>query len=134
MKRKKTFGNNPKFKIRKPSDRPSTSRAAMANRFSPLDDDSDDVSEYEEGNKTPLNKIPPIVVDVSTSFSNVHKLMGSQYKFQRMSIGTKVISSTLPLYEDALKLLKDSKVKFYTHQLKDFKKFKLVLFGLPKLD
>ena len=104
----------------------------MANRFQYLDNDTDGISDYKEEIKNPNEKIPPIVVDLSTSFSTVHQLMGSQYKFQRMSIGTKVISSSLSLYEDALKLLKISGVKFYTHQLKDHKKFKLVLFGLPQ--
>ena len=47
-----------------------------------------------------------------------------------MSVGTKVLSSTVSLYEDALKTLKDAKINSFTHQFKDQKKFKLVLFGL----
>ena len=44
------------------------------------------------------------------------------------------ITHSLSLYQDALQLLKISGIKFYTHQLKDHNKFKLVLFGLPQLD
>lgn len=135
MKRKKIFGNNPKVKLKKASDGPSTSKAAFSNRFHQLSDEEDDFySESEQELVVSSIKIPPLIIDQSTSFSTVHNLMGPQYKFQRMSIGTKVLSDSIPLYENALKKLKDSGIKFYTHQLKDQKKFKLVLFGLPQMD
>lgn len=136
MKRKKIFGNNPKFKFNKSLDHASTSHGSQGNRFQLLENvaDMDTLSESEDEISVPKDRLPPIVIDESTSFSTVRNILGSQYKFQRMSIGTKVISESISLYEEALRILQHTGSKFYTHQLKDQKKFKLVLFGLPQLN
>lgn len=131
MKRRVRFvGNNPRYKC------PKTSvLSGTTNRFKALEADDMDTSDDEEVEvPSPREKFPPIVVDESTSFTTIFRIMGSQYKFQKMSIGTKIISSSLVLYEEAVKKLTQVGFKFYTHQLKNHKMFKLVLFGLPKLE
>lgn len=131
MKRKRFFGNNPRFKVPRSSDVPGCS-----NRFKVFEeeDDMDTFSEDSSFIPAAKEKFPPIIVDGTISFSNVLKMLGKQYIFQRMSIGTKIISPSLVLYEEATKKLKLVGFTFYTHQLQDNKKFKLVLFGLPKLE
>lgn len=51
-----------------------------------------------------------------------------------MSIGTKIISDSISDFVSAKNKLTEAKYHFYTHQLKDTKMYKLILFGLPKLD
>lgn len=131
VKRKSKFaGSNPRFKSQKTS-----SFITSSNRFKALEVEDMDASSDEESQvNTPKEKFPPIVVDDSSSFSTVFRIMGNQYKFQKMSIGTKIISSSMVLYEEAIKKLTQMGYKFYTHQVKNHKMFKLVLFGLHKLD
>lgn len=131
IKRKRFFGNNPRFKVPRSSEAPGSS-----NRFKVFEEEDDmDALSIDSGSIPPAkDKFPPIVVDGSNSFTNIIKLLGKQYTFQRMSIGTKIISPSLALYDEATKKLKLAGLSFYTHQLHDQKKFKLVLFGLPKLD
>lgn len=127
-KRKKHWGNSPKFK------EPRTQGNSFDNRFKLLEEDDNDTGD-EDGEMIPAKeRVPPIIVDATHSFALVMGLIGKQYKFKRMSIGTKIISETISLYEDAIRLLKNSKFQFYTHQFIDKSKFKLVLFGLPYLD
>lgn len=73
-------------------------------------------------------------MDTTHSFSSVMTLIGNKYTFKRMSIGTKIMSESIALYGEALNVLKIHKFLFYTHEVKDSKNFKMVLFGLPKLD
>ena len=124
-KRKKHWGNDPKFKMPKNSVDPS----ASTNRFQLLSDE-----EEEEVVIAVKEKFPPIIVDSTHSFSSVIGLIGDKYKYRRMNIGTKIVSNSLTLYNDAINVLKDKELMFYTHDVKDAKKFKLVLFGLPKID
>lgn len=120
QKRKKRWGNNPKFKVQKVADGPTSS-----NRFQLLsEDEGDEVTKKE--------KIPPIIVDSSYSFSAILAMIGDKYLYKRMSTGTKIISSSLVLYEEALKMLKSKNINFYTHEVRDRKIFKMVLFGLPR--
>lgn len=86
----------------------------------------------EEEEYTIKEKIPPIIVDTGRSFSSVMKLIGSKYTFKRMSVGTKILSYSLLLYDEALKVLKNCGFHFYTHEVKASKSFKMVLFGLPQ--
>lgn len=120
QKRKKFWGSVPKYKLPKSNDEPSTS-----NRFHLLSDDDEEQEKKE--------RIPPIIVDSSVSFSNVLAKLGEDFIFKRMSIGTKVTSSTITQYNEALESLKKSNFNFYTHEVKSSKIFKLVLFGLPRL-
>lgn len=130
LKRKKFFGNCPRFKA------PRTYEGSgSSNRFKDLEeDDMDTISEDSSHIQASMEKFPPIIVDETVSFSNVLKMLGKQFTFQRMSIGTKIISPSLVLYEEATRKLKLAGFTFYTHQFQDHKKFKLVLFGLPKLE
>lgn len=129
-RRSKFVGNNPRYKNLR-----NSGLFDQTNRFKALEEEDMDTSSDEEGEiPSQKEKFPPIVVDDSTSFTTVFRIMGSQYKFQKMSIGTKIISSSLVMYEEAIKKLKQVGFKFYTHQLKNNKMFKLVLFGLPKLE
>lgn len=128
FKRKKFWGNNPKYKKR------PTNEAFIQNRFqyfSDMEDSSTDEEDITE--KTNIN-VSPIIVDAMHGFTAVYKLIGFQYKYKRMSIGTKIFSDSVSLYEDAIKKLQQHQLQFYTHETKDTKNFKLVLFGLPQLD
>lgn len=127
QKRRVRWGNRPKFKLSKMSDRPSTS----SNRFDILSDDS---CGEEEDSYSIREKVPPIIVDTTHSFTSVLKLIGNRYTFKRMSVGTKIMAESLSLYEEALKTLKSNQYKFYTHEIKDSKSFKMVMFGLPKME
>lgn len=128
-KRKKFWGNNPKYK------QPKTTNDSTANRFQVLSDLEESEMSSEEGEfKEYSVKVPPIVVDSCHNFASVIKLLGTNCKYKRMSIGTKVMPNSMSIYEDILKLLKEKDLKFYTHPVKDQKKFKLILFGLPQID
>lgn len=124
QKRRKQWGNNPKFKVPRSADGPfSTSY----NKFHLLSDE-------EEEDISPKEKVPPIIVDNTHSFTTVFGLIGENYMFKRMSIGTKILSTSVKLYEDAIKVLKERHFSFYTHQIRNAKRFKMVLFGLPRFD
>lgn len=128
-KRKKFWGSNPRFKVAKPLPRTEN------NRFQVLSDMEDDDSSAEEGEVSEeIINIPPIIVDIGHKFTDVIKILGSSSKYKRMSIGTKVMPNTLIDYNEAIKRLKKDDIKFFTHPVKDNKKFKLMLFGLPQLD
>lgn len=126
-KRKKFFGHNPRFKA---------PRSEARNRFDLLRevDDMESSSESDEELASSKAKFLPIIVDENTSFTSVTKLMGVAFKYKRMTIGTKIISSSATQYDDAITNLKLAGLKFYTHQIQDHKKFKLVIFGLPRLE
>ena len=51
-----------------------------------------------------------------------------------MSIGTKLIPNSLPEFDEITRKLKSENIQFFTHPVKDNKSFKLMLFGLPKID
>lgn len=127
-KRKKYWGNNPRFKV--PKSTPSGS-----NRFQMLSDlEDDDVSSVEKGEiKEDAIKIPPIIVDNSHNFTTVIKLLGASCKFKRISIGTKILPNSLLEYDEIVKKLKNNQMKFFSHPMRDNQKFKLMLFGLPQL-
>ncbi|XP_065355435.1 uncharacterized protein LOC135949907 [Calliphora vicina] len=121
-KRKKFWGSVPKNKI-----------GNNTNRFKDLEN-LDDNDTYSEGEIEHEYKtiIPPIVVDPAHGFLSVYNKLGTAYQYKRMSIGTKVISSSESDFITAKTKLAKDEFKFYTHDLKDKKIFKLVLFGLPK--
>lgn len=120
QKRKKFWGNNPKYKMSKTNDGATTS-----NRFHLLSDDEEDLPIKE--------KIPPIIVDPNFSFGKVLGMFGDKYMYKRMSIGTKIMPSTMALYNEAFEALKKKQVNFYTHEVKNSNIFKMVIFGLPRL-
>lgn len=130
-KRKRFWGNNPRYKKQK------SATTSSSNRFqclSDLDDDTDNYSVDSDVVTLEKQRIPPITVDNCHNFTDIMKLLGVNCKYKRMSIGTKVLPSSILEYEEAIKKLKTNDHKFFTHPIKDTKKFKLVLFGLPKLD
>lgn len=130
-KRKTLWGNNPKFKKPKPA-LPSSS-----NRFhylSDIDGDDDDTSLDAGHGIQEKQRVPPITVDNCHKFTDIMHLLGINCKYKRLSIGTKVLPNSIVEYEEAIRKLKLSEIKFFTHPVKDTQKFKLVLFGLPKLD
>lgn len=128
-KRKKYWGNSPKYKMSRTSD-----DNLIGNRFDIFNHGNDFDSEDEDGTEIPQEKIPPITVDVFHSFASVINLLGKHYKYKRMSIGTKVISDSKGLYDQAISTLKRAQLQFFTHEAKNTKVFRLVLFGLPQLD
>lgn len=125
LKRKRFSGRVPKNKFKSNENRYS----ALSNLYDGEDTYSDD--ELEATNFKIV--IPPIIVDSLHSFAAVYKLIGTTYSFKKMSIGTKIISPTATDFIAAKKKLKDANYKFYSHDLKDTKIFKLILFGLHKV-
>lgn len=128
-KRKKFWGNNPKYKQQR------TVGANNTNRFQELSDlEDEDNTSLEDGEAEEyVVKVPPIVVDPCQQFSSIMQLLGKDCKYKRMTIGTKIMPINLIAYETAIKKLKDRDMKFFTHPIKDQKRFKLMLFGLPQL-
>lgn len=128
LKRKKYWGNNPKFKMAKAT-------KTVPNRFQLFSDMEDEEASSLENEIIKRNevKVPPIIVDNSQSFSTVINLLGTSCKYKRISIGTKIIPNTLIDYNEAVKKLNNMAMDFFTHPIKDHKQFKLMLFGLPKL-
>lgn len=124
-KRKKFWGNTPKFKQQKTAD------AFRNNRFQSLSDLEDD--DEPNGTQSVVMKVPPIVVDSSHSFTSVFNLQGENGKYKRMSVGTKVTPNSLTDYESMVTKLKDKGLKFHTHPVRDQKRFKLILFGLHRV-
>lgn len=95
----------------------------------------DDDTSVEEGEVSEdIINVPPIIVDNGHKFTDIIKILGSSSKYKRMSIGTKVMPNTLIDFNEAVRKLKQEDLKFFTHPVKDNKKFKLMLFGLPQLD
>lgn len=124
-KRKKFWGNNPKFK-----------KSKSNNRFQILSDMESDEnsSDDNEEQKEEVIKVPPIIVDSCHKLTELMKLLGKACKYKKMSIGTKIIANTLTEYDDIIIKLESEKYQFFTHPVKDNKRFKLMLFGLPKVD
>lgn len=127
-KRRVFWGNSPKYKKRQ------SNEAFVQNRFQYFSDMDDSSADDETVSEIPEIEVSPIIVDAIHGFTTVFKLIGSQYKYKRMSIGTKIFSNTILLYEEAIKKLQQHKFQFYTHQTKNSKNFKMVLFGLPQID
>lgn len=127
-KRKKYWGNTPKFKQQR------TAIPNSSNRYASLSDlDDNENASSENGVNEFVVLVPPIVVDNSHNFASVIKLLGSNAKYKRMSVGTKVMPNTLTDFELMTGKLKQSDIKFHTHPVKDPKRFKLILFGLPQI-
>lgn len=128
-KRRKLWDRGPRLKA------PKSIAKTDSNRFQVLSDMEDDNSSIEENENVEESvKVPPIIVDIVHSFTEIIKLLGSTCKYKRMSIGTKVMPNTLPDYNETIKNFKSNDIKFFTHPVKDGKSFKLMLFGLPQLD
>lgn len=128
-KRRKLWDRGPRLKA------PKSIAKTDSNRFQVLSDMEDDISSIEENENVEESvKVPPIIVDIVHSFTEIIKLLGSICKYKRMSIGTKVMPNTLPDYNETIKNFKSNDIKFFTHPVKDGKSFKLMLFGLPQLD
>ena len=66
--------------------------------------------------------------------TEVIKLLGKACKYRKMYIGTKIIANTLGEYDDIIIKLESEKYQFFAHLVKANKRFKLELFGLPKVD
>lgn len=120
QKRRKFWGNMPKYKMPKTNDGAPTS-----NRFHLLSEDEDEEVVKKE-------RIPPIIVDSNFSFGKVLGMLGEKYKYKRMSIGTKIMPSSMAMYNAAVEALKKCNVNFYSHEVKNNNIFKMVIFGLPR--
>ena len=62
---------------------------------------------------------PPIVADHCHGFIRVFKLIGKEYEFKRMSVGTKIISSSMANYDTAKNKLSAVNFKIYIHECKE---------------
>ena len=85
------------------------------NRFKMLQDlndgDDDTYGESDHGDvKEYKVVIPPIVVDPCHGFIQVFKLIGKEYEFKRISVRTKIISSSMVNYDTAKNKLSAAKI------------------------
>lgn len=96
QKRKKYCDNNPKFKKSK------MKGAHSSNRFEVLSDldESDAIRLQSEEYTEPIIKVPPIIIDNCHNFNSILQLLGQKCKYKRMSIGTKVMPSSVSDFED----------------------------------
>ena len=114
-------------------DAPGTSRGNRFQAMSDADDNMDAPEEDEISVADPPIRIPPIVVDAKHHFTTVMQIVGrnSDYRFKRMSIGTKIECDTLEDYKRVNDVLTAAKFEFFSHPIKDPRAYKLVVFGLP---
>lgn len=118
LKKKGAWGHNLNYKI------PKQTGNVNHNRFLPLHS-LNEMETYSFEEATPVEvreRLLPLIVDAMHSFSAVHKLIGSAYKC--LSIGTEIILESMAMYTQALNKLRAADLKFFTHQIKDEKKFK----------
>lgn len=124
----------PKWSRAVPSDifsnLPSTSR----NRFSALADltdmETDPVSNIVDSK---LVRPPPLVVDQKTSLKAVQELLGSDSKYKRTSIGTKVFPQNKECFDKCKQILLEKKIEFHTFNSKENRPYTVFLHGLPRI-
>ena len=107
--------------------------STTSNRFAGLDDEEmESISEEEILPKE--IKMPPVIVDLNHGFNFIRGLIGADFLFKRMSVGTKILSPNKDCYESLLEKLKRNNIKFYTHKIVDGSNFSMLLKGLPQLN
>ena len=107
--------------------------STTSNRFAGLDDEEmESISEEEILPKE--IKMPPVIVDLNHGFNFIRGLIGADFLFKRMSVGTKILSPNKDSYESLLEKLKRNNIKFYTHKIVDGSNFSMLLKGLPQLN
>lgn len=92
------------------------------------------VTAEQSENTVGRDKIPPIIIAKEHPFSSVIALLGKEYSFQRMSIGTKVVCKDRPQFLTLKEKLTEAKLQYHTYRVKDSGIFKLLLTGLHKVD
>lgn len=119
-----------------------SNKRKRGNYWTPLqafveDDDGDpnDMDEEEpQVSKQPEKEFVPPIKVIAQSCEFIHSLLNKKcitnYRLQRISIGTKVLCDTLSVYEVVKTLLSENKCQFYTHDKKSDRAFKVVLYGL----
>lgn len=81
-------------------------------------------------------KVPPIIVTCKKQNITSIKLIcnNAKYIYETISIGIKIKTSDKAEHEACTNTLKIHNIEFYTHELRDKKIFKVVLYGLPKIE
>lgn len=121
-----------------------TAAGRSSNYFAPLqtvvnDDEADDIETDEgaESNQTARPKPPPINVIKSNSQTVLQTLTDAKiedYIIKRMSIGIKILSSSMETFDKICGKLKESNCEYYTHSIKSELPFKAVLSGLESVE
>lgn len=114
---------------------PSTSTGNQFQILSDMEgDDEYDLPTITRNATARKNKIPPIIITqkgFNTSLLNSIKVASMTFKY--ISIGVKISFSEMDCYDQCIALLKNQKIEFFTHRLKN-PNFKAVLAGLPNTD
>lgn len=110
----------------------------FANNFSALrtiEEPNQLAGQSQQTKPTPLiTKPPPIVVDLQHNIKQVQDMLtSSSIRFKQMQTGTKIFPSSTEEHSQILSSLKEKDFRFYTHRSKDERRFKVFLYGLPKL-
>lgn len=109
---------------------PSTS----GNRFSALADNAEMDLEAESNIVEPRQtKPPPVVVESSTSLTELQKMLGKDYIYKRTSIGTKIFPPSNDKLEHCKKMLLDKKIAFHSFSSKENRLYTTFIYGLPKV-
>lgn len=112
------------------------------NRFSVLSADeslSDDDSANEFTARQTINKTekpPPLcITDHSFSIDKLKLLFGSiSIMYKKTSVATKVFTNNVIDFNKCSDILSRNNIEYYTHEWKNQKLMKVVLYGLPKTD
>lgn len=104
------------------------------NRYANLSDNEDEIFVAQP---TPMKvKTPPIVV-FNANYADINKLLNGlnvqNYNLKYISMGIKILCSSLDDYNASIKGLKEAKVEFYSHDIPSQQLMKFVLSGLPEL-
>lgn len=112
------------------SNTPSTS----GNRFRALADNIDMELEAVSNIVEPSQlKPPPVVVESSTSLTELQKIFGNEYTYKSTSIGTKIFSTNSDKHDLCKKTLLDKKIQFHSFSSKEDRLYTTFIYGLPKL-
>lgn len=114
----------------------------VRNRFDILDNNnvastSKDVKKSIEVSKKVYKPSPIIITDVSKKLMAVDKLKDfnfSEYSIKNMSVGFKILLNSDSDFQSFSNYLLDQNIEFYSHSTKNEKIFKVILYGLPKVD
>jgi hypothetical protein len=108
-------------------------RSKTYNRFAVLNENLDiEQTEAVQDIEPNIQKPPPIVLHENYGMQKILKLCGDEYSFKKTSIGIKVLSPSQEKYDEIIKKLKDNRLCFHTHRMRDRGVFKMIISGLPK--
>lgn len=92
-----------------------------------------DIVADTNGSEVKQIKPPPIVVDISNPFMEIHNLLDKECYYKSSSIGTKVFSPKNEKYEHWKKIFLEKLFEFYFYNSKENRLYTTFLYGLPRI-